>query len=74
MLLSSSLNAGGTERFLFHKGSSLVFRENTGELHAPLITHPLGNLQPDGLQTARLQSLLAVPSFFLTAGLISPIL
>lgn len=50
----------------------MVFRENTGELHAPLVTHPLENLQLDGLQTAWLQSLLAVPSFFLTAGLISP--
>lgn len=40
VLLSSSLNAGGQSAFLFHKGSSLVFRENTGELHSPLATPP----------------------------------
>lgn len=35
----------GTECFLVHKGSSLVFRENTGEMHLPLATHPSENLQ-----------------------------
>lgn len=45
MLLSSSLKAGGQRAFLFHKGSSLVFRENNGELHSPLATHPFENLQ-----------------------------
>lgn len=33
----------GTECFFFPKGSSLVFGENTGELHSPLATHVRGH-------------------------------
>lgn len=40
VLLSSSLNARGQSAFLSHKGSSLVFGENTGELHSPLANPP----------------------------------
>lgn len=46
VLCTSSMNAG-TEHFLFPKGSSLVFRENTGELHLPLTAHTLEDLQQE---------------------------
>lgn len=46
VLLTSSLNAG-VECFFFPKGSSLVFGEDTGELHSPLATHTSEDTGPE---------------------------